>query len=99
MKLLLPLGMLVLALSFCNRINEIVSKTKADIKKETASNTSGDNSTIETKTEENAYEKPELTSAQAGNHRRRRTDRMGRSRYKMDCAEKLEKNERVENFV
>ena len=64
MKLLLPLGMLVLALSFCSKINDMIGQaTKTDTKPNTT-NTSETNFSTETKIEENVYEKPELTSAQ-----------------------------------
>lgn len=65
MKLLLPLGMLVLALSFCNRINDMIGKATTDVKKSDTTNISETNSSKDTKTEEeSSAEKPELTEKQ-----------------------------------
>lgn len=64
MKILLPLGMLVLALSFCNKINEMVGQvSKTETNTNTANNSSS-NSTDSKKADDSYAEKPEFTSAQ-----------------------------------
>lgn len=65
MKLLLPLGMLVLALSFCSRLGDMIGQTTKTETKPDAANSANSNSSNEPKSDDDSYaEKPELTMSQ-----------------------------------
>lgn len=64
MKLLLPLGMLVLVMSFCNRINEMVGQVSKTETNTNTANASSGNPSDPNKADDSYAEKPEFTSAQ-----------------------------------